>query len=200
MTKDHTIAFCLIGQNSVSQREIQRCFNLIEFFWQRKSNVELDYDNQPEPKRCITLALALIYYFRLPTNEDNSQRNDNKTPPREELATVLSSVIPDFVDIIQYELENFVNTDNFVIPHGVAINQAVGFLYIYIYSIRTKVTDSHLSKIREHIFSIVVSIVTRTPLCIIGAPGKFHILRLNFIVRMSFDKLTLYIAHTHLLI
>jgi hypothetical protein len=105
---------------------------------------------QPNPIRCIALALALIYYFRLPTEEDNAQRKDEQTPPREKLAALLSRTIPEFVDIIQNELDKFVNTDNFVIPHGVAINQAV----------------------REHIFSIVVSIVTRTPLCIIGAPGK----------------------------
>jgi hypothetical protein len=94
----------------------------------------LRYDNEiengqhifdPNPIRCIGLALALIYYFRLPTKEHNSQRNDDKIPPREELAKILSRSIPDFDELIQNELEAFVNTDNFVIPHGVAINQAV---------------------------------------------------------------------------
>jgi hypothetical protein len=75
--------------------------------------------------RCIALSLALIYYFRLPTREDNSQRNDRQTPSREELAEILSKSIPDFEELIQNELEKFVNTNNFVIPHGVAINQAV---------------------------------------------------------------------------
>ena len=89
---------------------------------------EIQYGNdqyQPNPIRCITLALALIYYFRLPTEEDNAQRKDTHTPPREKLAALLSRTIPDFVQIIQTELENFVNTENFVIPRGVAINQAV---------------------------------------------------------------------------
>jgi hypothetical protein len=80
---------------------------------------------QPNPVRCIALALALIYYFRLPTDEDNTQRKDKDTPPREKLAALLSRTIPNFVDVIQDELNRFVNTDNFVIPHGVAINQAV---------------------------------------------------------------------------
>jgi hypothetical protein len=72
----------------------------------------------------------LIYYFRLPTKEDNLQRKDDQTPPREELAEVLSKSIPDFDEIIRNELETFVNTDNFVIPNGVAINQAVCILII----------------------------------------------------------------------
>jgi hypothetical protein len=88
------------------------------------------YSNDPNPVRCIALSLALIYYFRLPTKEDNLQRKDDQTPPREELAEVLSKSIPDFDEIIRNELETFVNTDNFVIPNGVAINQAVCILII----------------------------------------------------------------------
>ena len=113
-----------LGRNSVSQREIQRCFNLIDFFWKMKYN---ENDDDPNPIRCIALALALIYYFRLPTKEDNAQRNDQTTPSREELGELLSRSIPEFVKVIQSELETFVNTKNFVIPHGVAVNQAVSF-------------------------------------------------------------------------
>ncbi|CAF4736493.1 unnamed protein product, partial [Rotaria sp. Silwood2] len=46
-------------------------------------------------------------------------------------------------------------------PQGVAINQAV----------------------REHIFSIVVSIVTRTPLCIIGVPGQSKTLSFQIVLQ-----------------
>jgi hypothetical protein len=84
--------------------------------------------DEPNPIRCIALSLALIYYFRLPTNEDNSQRNDHSTPSREEFGAVLSRSIPDFDEIIQNELERFVNNNNFVIPDGVAVNQAVSVL------------------------------------------------------------------------
>ena len=117
-----------LGRNTVSQREIQRCFNLIEFFWRMRYDDEVEngeISSDPNPIRCIALSLALIYYFRLPTKEDNLQRNDDNTPSREELAEILSQSIPDFDETIQYELETFVNTNNFVIPPGVAINQAV---------------------------------------------------------------------------
>jgi hypothetical protein len=82
---------------------------------------------QPNPIRCIALSLALIYYFRLPTEEDNIQRKDIVTSPREKLAALLSRTIPGFVNIIQNELNRFVNKDNFIIPSSVAINQAVSY-------------------------------------------------------------------------
>ena len=116
--------FIIAGHNSVSQREIQRCFNLIESFW------KLNQNEEPDVMRCIALSLALIYYFRLPAREDNQQRKDDKTPSREELGELLSRTIPDFEKTIQDELMNFVNTDNFDIPQGVAVNQAVSFLTI----------------------------------------------------------------------
>ncbi|CAF2108222.1 unnamed protein product [Rotaria magnacalcarata] len=147
-----------LGRNSVSQREIQRCFNLIDFFWNMKYD---ENDKEPDPIRCIALSLALIYYFRLPTDEDNIHRKDRSTPSREQFGDLISKHIPDFVQIIQKELQRFVNTDHFVIPHGVAVNQAI----------------------REHIFSIVVSIVTQTPLCIIGAPGQSKTLSFQIVLQ-----------------
>jgi hypothetical protein len=88
----------------------------------------------PNPVRCIALSIALIYYFRLPTREDNLQRNDSQTPSREDLAEALKHTIQNFDLVIQNELERFVNTDNFVIPQGVAINQAVCTVFYYFFN------------------------------------------------------------------
>lgn len=82
-------------------------------------------DSRSDAKKCIILSLALIYYFRLPTKEDNNKRNDRTTPTREELGEILERTLPDFVQTVQEELNKFVNTTNFIIPSGVAINQAV---------------------------------------------------------------------------
>ncbi|CAF1683350.1 unnamed protein product, partial [Rotaria magnacalcarata] len=147
-----------LGHNSVSQREIQRCFSLIDFFWKLKYD---DNNDKPDAMRCIALSLALIYYFRLPTKEDNRQRNDSTTPSREELGELIDRNLPDFVDTVQDELGKFVNTRNFEIPPGVAVNQAIC----------------------EHIFAIVVSIATRTPLCIIGAPGQSKTLSFQIVLQ-----------------
>jgi hypothetical protein len=92
-----------------------------------------DEDHQHSAKllRCIALSLALIYHFRLPSKEDNFlQRNNSKTPSREDLAQLLSQSLPDFSRTIKEELDRFVNTSNFVIPEGVAINQAVCIYFL----------------------------------------------------------------------
>ena len=117
-----------LGANTVSQREIQRCFTLIEFFWRMRYDDELEngqITSDPNPIRCIALSLALIYYFRLPTEEHIKQKQLRDIPSREELAKVLSAYITDFEVVIENDLRDFVNTNNFVIPTGVAINQAV---------------------------------------------------------------------------
>ncbi|CAF3757475.1 unnamed protein product [Rotaria sp. Silwood1] len=61
------------------------------------------------PIRCIALSIALTYYFRLPTKENNLQRNDKKLPAREQLTKLLGQAIPNFDYIVQNELERFVN-------------------------------------------------------------------------------------------
>ncbi|CAF1680227.1 unnamed protein product, partial [Didymodactylos carnosus] len=103
--------------------EIQRCFQLIDFFW------NLKYDNQayePSPQLCIALSIALVYYFRLPTKTDREERNDKDSPTREELSEILSrTFLSNFDEMIQSELEKFVTNDNFLIPSG------VGRLFVY---------------------------------------------------------------------
>ena len=154
-----------LGRNSVSQREIQRCFILIEFFWKMRFDDEIDVGHdlyQPNPIRCIALALALIYYFRLPTEVDNAQRKDKQTPPREQLAALLSRTIPNFVDIIQNELDRFVNTDNFIIPHGVAINQAVCIMLPIIFILSKTVLLCRF----VNIYSLLWSALSLEHLCV----------------------------------
>lgn len=107
---------------------------MIEFLWNLRYDDDLWHDQKTftqDPIMCITLSIALIYYFRLPTEEDSRQRTDTKTPTREELARIIEETIPGFERTIQDTLERFVNTDNFVIPQGVAINQAVCILSLY---------------------------------------------------------------------
>ncbi|CAF4003204.1 unnamed protein product [Rotaria sp. Silwood1] len=87
----------------------------------------------PNPIRCIALSIALTYYFRLPTKEDNLQGNDKKLPAREQLTKLVGQAMPHFDYIVQNELERFVNTDNIVIPQGIAMNQAVYIQCLYIF-------------------------------------------------------------------
>lgn len=91
--------------------------------------------------QCIALSLALIYYFRLPTKEDNEKRGDVTTPSREELAGLLSKSLPRFERRVQQQLEKFVNTKNFSIPAGVAINQAVCIRSVFVITISSLISS-----------------------------------------------------------
>ncbi|CAF1032097.1 unnamed protein product [Rotaria sordida] len=151
-----------LASNTVSQREIQRCFNLIEYFWSSNWDNTKHIDRTQYALKCIALSIALIYYFRLPTGNDNEESKDKKRSSRKDLAKKLSAAtIPNFANIVETELKKFVNDENFVIPKGVAINQAI----------------------REHVFAIVVSIATRTPVCIIGAPGQSKTLSFQIVLQ-----------------
>ncbi|CAF4683188.1 unnamed protein product [Rotaria sp. Silwood1] len=151
-----------LAPNTVSQREIQRCFNLIEYFWSSNWDNTKHIDRTQYALKCIALSIALIYYFRLPTGNDNEESKDKKKSSRKDLAKKLSAAtIPNFANIVETELKKFVNDENFVIPKGVAINQAI----------------------REHVFAIVVSITTRTPVCIIGAPGQSKTLSFQIVLQ-----------------
>ncbi|CAF1595849.1 unnamed protein product, partial [Didymodactylos carnosus] len=120
--------------NSVSQREIQRVFQLIDFFWALRYDDEIKDEHndsndsvnlyERNPVICIALSIALIYYFRLATTNDRKQYDDVESPTREEFSRILSRTIPDFDRVVQIELEKFVTHDNFLIPSGVALNQA----------------------------------------------------------------------------
>ena len=123
---------------------------MIEFFYNLKYKNDTDNDDDDDDddddhdneereikfRKSIALSLSLIYYFRLPTNEDNLQRKDETTPSREDFNKMISAYIPNFTRTIEEELVKFVNTDNFVIPQGVAINQAVCIsIFFVVYSI-----------------------------------------------------------------
>ncbi|CAF3767821.1 unnamed protein product, partial [Rotaria sp. Silwood1] len=151
-----------LAPNTVSQREIQRCFNFIEYFWSSDWDNTKNIDRTVYALRCIALSIALIYYFRLPKRNDNKESKVKNRPSREDLAKKLhEGTIPNFPNIIETELQKFVNDKNFVIPKGVAINQAI----------------------REHVFAIAVSIATRTPVCIIGAPGQSKTLSFQIVLQ-----------------
>ncbi|CAF5066777.1 unnamed protein product, partial [Rotaria sp. Silwood1] len=63
---------------------------------------KIDEETQQQREK---ITFSLIYCFRLSTKEDNAQRNDHYTSSRENLGEFLSENIPDFVKIIQNELE-----------------------------------------------------------------------------------------------
>ncbi|CAF0976130.1 unnamed protein product [Rotaria sp. Silwood1] len=91
--------YCGRRRNSVSQGEIQRCFNLINYFWMIK--YDRNYNEQDTAIRYISLSLALIYYFRLSINDVNAHNSNYNIITCEKFGEILSDIISNFVKIIQ---------------------------------------------------------------------------------------------------
>ncbi|XP_065192858.1 uncharacterized protein LOC135823909 [Sycon ciliatum] len=162
-----------IRPSFTSQRDVQRVFRLIPFFWKvevfkiTQDGYQSSVQALPDKvlQRCILLSVAVVFYLRLPVEPcaryNGACRADldayisdnvkNKELGKAPLATVLEQCIREFV-----------NEDNFKIPSGVALTDAL----------------------KENIFCIVACIQTKIPLGIIGEPGcsktlSFHIVRDN---------------------
>ena len=151
--------FCMenLHQSSVSQRDIQRVFKLVPFF-RRILPTEVDGTERGPNQilvECIYLAIAVVYYLRLPqvpSTNGGVCRLWFEESLRQE----------GFSDVVRECVNNFVTRENFHIPPGVALNDAL----------------------KENIFAIIACIHTSVPIGIIGAPGSsktlsFHIVRDN---------------------
>ncbi|CAF1429810.1 unnamed protein product [Didymodactylos carnosus] len=110
--------------------------------------------------RSIILSVALVYYLRLPTEEDRQQQNLAE-PTREEFSRDMSRILPNSGSAVQSEMMAYITTENFLFPPGVALNQAV----------------------IVHVFVIVVSVATKIPLCTIGAPGQSKTLSFQIVLQ-----------------
>ena len=186
------------GASAVSNRDIQRTFVAISFFWNffkvglgesdtrphqkqlknrsRKKAVVSEFmlgiqrdTSQQMLENSVRLAIALVYYFRLPDSTSTDEERIT-TVGRQSLERLMDRFLPampqqgklGFRDFVQEQLDSFVCPEHFVIPPGIALNQAL----------------------KENIFAIVVCFSTRTPLGVIGAPGSsktlsFHVIRDN---------------------
>ena len=185
------------GLSAVSNRDIQRTFVMISFFWdffkaadgasnvvsnqrQRKSKARkmavvtgfmkgLSGDSAQTLENAVRLAVALVYYFRLPESSAEEEVREQFAGRRsfERLMDRFLPPTPDqgklgFRDFVLEQLESFVCPEHFAIPPGIALNQAL----------------------KENIFALVVCFSTRIPLGVIGAPGSsktlsFHVIRDN---------------------
>ncbi|XP_065188616.1 uncharacterized protein LOC135819351 isoform X2 [Sycon ciliatum] len=201
LLRAHQYCILFLGNSSVSQRDIQRVFLLIPFFWHVEENLMKERQKQQSYaaitnvntvlKKSISLAIAVVYYFRLPREPINDRSSISHGVCRSgfqhylhsdqtgiaqahmyELADLLA-VCPKCSDP-QYEgvyalranidemINDFVTREHFSLPEGVALTEAL----------------------KENIFCTVACIQTRIPLGIVGQPGSsktlsFHIVRDN---------------------
>ena len=143
-----------LEEAAVSQRDLQRVFNMLAFFIQhhnqRRQELPLTVPTAHEAvvHRSLLLSIAIVYYFRLSSqlrqeflNEIGAldamgrQQQDDQVP------------CYDMAEVVEYELELYIKAAE--LPPGVAANQAL----------------------RENFYCIAVCMETKTPLIIVGTPG-----------------------------
>ena len=139
---------------AVSQRDLQRVFNLLAFFIQHHHSRRRDLpetvpqDAEAVVHRSLLLSIAVAYFFRL-----NTQMRQHFLQAMAELDTgtvVDDNQLPcyDMEAVIQYELKLFIDAAE--LPPGIAPNQAL----------------------QENFFCIAICVETKTPLIIVGTPGE----------------------------
>ena len=177
LLRAHQFCHDRLGRSSVSQRDIQRVFLLVPFFWRvevyknrqqiRRRHVgqvsrPLEEHSDRLLQKCIFQAIAVVYYFRLPLRCTPGQekpfgRKDfekylidagQSTQSGHRLQTTGPS--SQFRQIIISSVNEFVTRDNFTFPDGVALTMAL----------------------KENIFCMVAAIQECIPLGIIGQPGS----------------------------
>ena len=147
-----------IGPRSVSQRDIHRVFLLLPFFLLHVIPENGRRGRALRIRHCIFLAIGVVYYLRLPEVPEAAG---------DVCRSMFLDAIPDSRDFIKTfngTLSSFVTAENFCIPDGIAINQAL----------------------KENIFAIIACVQTNVPIGLVGAPGSsktlsFHIVRDNLL-------------------
>jgi hypothetical protein len=142
-----------LGISSVSQRDVQRAFILLRYFKKL-------FHSEPDPRALFTksvfLSIALVYYLRLPVTKQG------QSPTRRDFADQSIFADMDFEAIVVSSIDSFITPENFEVPEGIALNQAL----------------------KENIFATVACVASGVPIGIFGAPGSsktlsFQIIRDN---------------------
>eukprot|EP00118_Oscarella_pearsei_P018100 m.183495 g.183495 ORF g.183495 m.183495 type:complete len:3839 (+) comp39307_c0_seq2:3960-15476(+) len=146
--------------SAVSQRDVQRVFQLLPFMLQHVVHNEPASRKLIKLRKAIFMAVATVYYLRLPVVATGGKIAET----REAFAKFKSFGGYDgkssFSNVVKEGIDQFVTKENFQIPPGIALNQAV----------------------KENVFVLVACIQTGVPLGIVGPPGSsktlsFHIVR-----------------------
>eukprot|EP00118_Oscarella_pearsei_P017416 m.172374 g.172374 ORF g.172374 m.172374 type:complete len:5617 (+) comp39084_c0_seq35:292-17142(+) len=144
------------NESSVSQRDVKRVFELFPFMYNFALTQEERETHDPQQlmKKCLFLAIGLVYYLRLP------EKNPTGGQSRDHFERYKGiSVYRSFKKDVAEAIENFVTREHFVFPPGIALNKAL----------------------KENIFAIVACIQAGVPLAIIGAPGSSKTLSFNIV-------------------
>jgi hypothetical protein len=151
-----------LGKSAVSQRDVQRCFSLIEFFRQHApEDLKAEMNEEQMMQSAVMLAASVTYFFRLPQEEVLGLDNCPIRLRDRYLETIERACRNRFLVTIKRCVNQFVTPHNFKIQKGIALNQAL----------------------KENIFCMVAALETNIPVSIIGLPGSSKTLSFQIVQR-----------------
>ena len=159
--KSQEFMFEHLGKSAVSQRDVQRCFSLIEFFRQHAPD-DLQRDGPEQMMQsAVILATSVAYFFRLPQEEVIGLDNRPIRLRDRYLQKIEKACRNRFLVTVKKCVDQFVTPQNFKIQSGIALNQAL----------------------KENIFCMVAALETNIPVSIIGLPGSSKTLSFQIVQR-----------------
>jgi len=140
-----------VTTNAVSQRDIQRVFKVLSFYCKITGDI----------REAMCMAIASVYYFRLPLVAERL-KNGEDGPSRPAFSAQLTETLKTSYDgVVTSVLGRVISNENFVIPAGVALNQAL----------------------QENMLCVLVSVCTTAPGSIIGNPGTSKTLSIQLVAQ-----------------
>ena len=158
----HTFCETRLGVGSVSQRDIKRVFELVTFFWNYLPmfwNTDGDTtDAQNLVVVALQLAVGIVYYLRLPLDQDGECQGVTRSSFAAEIDKVMRTE-NGIENIMTTAIQRFVTKKNFRFSKAVALTRGLC----------------------ENIFTIVACVISKVPLGIIGTPGSSKTLSVHIV-------------------
>ncbi|CAE6933298.1 unnamed protein product [Symbiodinium sp. KB8] len=161
MCKSQELFLQKVGQSSVSQRDLQRCLIVLEYFQRHWPGSERPNDRV---MRCILLSLAVVYYFRLSDGCNYGMGDEAVTGHdlKQELCELVQQVVGmNFQEEVTYGVNCYISEQNFLLPEGVALNR----------------------DLKENLFAMLITTQTKLASCILGSPGRGKTLAFEVLVQ-----------------
>jgi hypothetical protein len=159
----HNFCLTMLGEGSVSQRDVKRVFELVKFFWKYLPAFWDVYGQKVEDPNCraqlaVQLSVGIVYYFRLSQEIEEESVSTSRSAFAVEINRVVRTQYT-----IEYAMDSaikrFVTRQHFTFPKGIALTKALS----------------------ENIFTIVACVVSKVPLGIIGIPGSSKTLSVHIV-------------------
>eukprot|EP01047_Picozoa_sp_COSAG01_P033491 COSAG01_NODE_2467_length_7638_cov_4.917230_2_plen_1348_part_01 len=113
INRSQTFMIERLGESSVSQRDVQRCFKLVDFFQCHAPQSIRDQDQEMLMQAAVALATSVAYYFRLPTDRVYTADGGDILELRKMYVDEVAQVFPQFEELVDECFQEFSTREHF---------------------------------------------------------------------------------------